>query len=712
MNEIRITIGDLITIPRERQVYRVICVDTQLITACLCDVNKLCIKNFSIPALFEAIAVEEAVYEHPEFSVIDTSILSEEELDEYRKKKMICKRIADIYGPTYEALANKKKKPEMRQIEEEFNIKRETLRIMFLRYLQSGLNDYNLIDKRLKNAGKPNRGEYTYSEKRPGRKGDEGITSKVIVNEEIKKQFDEAIAQRKSGRFKSYEAAYSWLCNKYYSETYIEEGQLIYRQKSEVKIPSKRQFTYYASKQVTKQELDIIKTSEREYRNDKRLLLSDSYNDVLGPGDLAEIDALEVDVELISSKDRSQKIGRAILYMMLDVFTRMILAVSVSLHNNAMIGLTNLFLNLCDDKKKYCEEYGHFINDDAWMSNIIPRRIRVDRGSDFKSNQFALICKELGIDRQLVPGASGSLKGNIEQEFRTLQKPHLEGRGLISKRYDSDHRKTAVMTIEEYTKMAVDFVLHHNTMVCEDYPLTADMVKNRVHASPYELWKYGADKYGKPRPITEANLQQYLFTLMMPITASLDRTGITYKDLSYLNPNDQDMLNRMAELQNKREKIKMRIDPRDVSQLYYIKNNKLTKAPLNPRKTVNSGYEGMTLYEYEAFLKEKRNLQKQGRVRTQRVKNSLHGAQEAIVQEAMANKSSEQNKTNDIREKRNEEKQRIANKNKISTRVKDDIKIEQKSTIPVLEEKQTTETKPLNGFAAFEAAMNLFEDEG
>ncbi len=91
-------------------------------------------------------------------------------------------------------------------------------------------------------------------------------------------------------------------------------------------------------------------------------------------------------------------------------------------------------------------------------------------------------------------------------------------------------------------------------------------------------------------------------------------------------------------------------------------------------------------------------MQKQGRVRTQRVKNSLHGAQEAIVQEAMANKSSEQNKTNDIREKRNEEKQRIANKNKISTRVKDDIKIEQKSTIPVLEEKQTTETKPLNGF--------------
>ena len=120
---------------------------------------------------------------------------------------------------------------------------------------------------------------------------------------------------------------------------------------------------------------------------------------------MVEIDACEVDISLVSSLDNNKTIGRPIVYFMIDVYTRLILAVSVAFDNNSILGVTNLFINLSDDKKKYCAKYGiEYDNDKIWPSNIIPRRLRVDRGSEFKSKEFDRICNELGIEKQLVSG--------------------------------------------------------------------------------------------------------------------------------------------------------------------------------------------------------------------------------------------------------------------------------------------------------------------
>jgi len=722
-----IRVGDILTMPEQNQSFRVIYIDNNVIVTCLLDVPKLDIRNYSVSLIVEEIARGSVTHERDKHVVIDLQELSDSERQDFLMKREICHKITALYGPTFEALVSKVRKPELRQIELEYNIKKTTLRHIYIQYIQSGLDDMVLLDKRSSRVGELKKSPYKYDKKRPGRTADDEFSSRVIVDDTIQKQFDEAIKERLSGRCKTYDSAYSWLVSKYYSESYVQDGSLVIGQQSEIKIPSKRQFTYYARKKVSQQAIDIVKTSKQEVRNDKRLLLSDTYNDALGPGDLVEIDAVEVDVALVSSHDRKQAIGRPILYLMIDVFTRMIIAMTVSLHNNAVLALTNLFLNLSDDKKEYCAKYGHFINDTAWVSNIIPRRIRVDRGSDFKSDPFGKICEELGIDRQLVPGATGSLKGNIEQEFRTLhaaQKPHLDGKGVISQRHDSNHHKEAVLTIEEYTKMAVDFVLHHNTMACSNYPLTADMIKNGVHAVPYELWQYGSQKYGMPRPIT--NLDMFRYTLMEPVKASIDRSGIVSNELYYINTTDQALLDKMYALQNKRESFEARIDPRDVTNLYYLKNGQLMIAGLNPLKTANDGFEGMTLFEYKAFLKEKRKLVKEGEIRTQRAKNSLFAAQDAIVNEAMSMNTSGYANTKGIRDARSQEKQRVANENKIASRivkekpVLQEVKeptIEHTSESALIEEKEPKTVKDDNSskgsdaFMDFSKAMDLFEED-
>ncbi len=725
-NEIRI--GDLLTLSNENKVYRIIYVSTDVVIGCLLGINILKFRQFSTNDLLEKISVGLITLENVEHIVINTNEMSSEDAAIFNRNKSMFREIDDIYGPTYELLEGNRHKAELRKICDKYGINRETMRRLYVRYIQAGLDDIALVDKRSRLIPKEKRGNYNYKQ-RPGKKANDEFSSQIYITDDVRKQFDEAIKERKSGRCKTYESAYSWLVNKYYSETYMDNGNLVIRHKNESQIPSKRQFTYYVQKHTSKREMDIIKTSVEEVRNDKRLLLGDTYSDALGPGDLVEIDAVEVDVALVSEVDHKQAIGSPIMYLMIDVFTRMILAMAVSLHNNAMIALTNLFLNLSDDKYEFCMKYGHEINNTAWISNIIPRRIRVDRGSDFKSDQFAHICEELGIDRQLVPGATGSLKGNIEQEFRTLhaaQKPHLDGNGVITKRYDSNHHEQAVLTIEEYTKMAVDFVLHHNVMAASEYPLTADMVKNNVHAVPAELWVYGCQKYGAPRPIS--NIDMFRYSLMIPAKASLDRSGITYKELSYLNGNDPVLFNRMYELQNKREKMDIRIDPRDITNIYYLRDGKLMMASLNPLKMANDGYLGMTLFEYESFLKEKKRIRKEDEARTQRVKNSLHSAQDMIVQEAVSNKTKDPVSTKNIRETRNIEKQRVANRNSIASRLDSENLIEETAkpeifakVIPVpalpdngTEKKGKTAPKDIDfsGLNGFKAAMKMFEEGG
>ena len=126
-----------------------------------------------------------------------------------------------------------------------------------------------------------------------------------------------------------------------------------------------------------------------EYRNDNRLITSDIMQGVYGPGDMVEIDACEADVSLVSTIDKNRTVGRPVVYFMIDIYTRTILAVSVAFDNNSILGVTNLFINLADDKHEYCQKYGlNFDDEKLWPSNIIPKRLRVDRGAEFKSKEF------------------------------------------------------------------------------------------------------------------------------------------------------------------------------------------------------------------------------------------------------------------------------------------------------------------------------------
>lgn len=492
----------------------------------------------------------------------------------------------------------------------------------------------------------------------------------------------------------------------HYSTTTINtEHQIIQHLLPAAERPTLRQFKYYVSKLLSKEEKDLIKTSAQEQRNNKRLLLSDNLQNIMGPGDCVEIDEVEVDISLISQINPSQTVGRPIVYAMVDVYTRLIVSVSVAFDNNSVTGLTNCLMELAEDKVALCAKYGISIAHETWPSGFIPRSIRADRGSEYRSEEAKRIFNELNINLELVSGGSGSLKGTVEQLFHQLhsvQNPLLEGKGLIEKRYDSNHHKEATLTIEDFKKVLYHFVVAHNKTYMQNYPLTHDMISQGIQPIPSVLWEYGQAIYGSLRPIT--NKDQFFYTLLLPVTAKLSRKGITYKGLFYMDFSDLGLRQRMYAQGSKNLSLDMRIDPRDVGQLFMLDaNNQLKTIPLNTERTGNN-YQGMTLAEYLELYKAKKRQDKLGELHNEELRVSLLAANEAAIATATENAPHCANASN-IREARAVEKRIETAKNTVNKRISGALPLPTGSQ-PINEIKQNLSV-PLT----IDEALDRFEEE-
>lgn len=660
--------------------YRVIAIMADNIVLCEMDITKLNLLAYDSRVIINMMANNDFTVEQEDVVIFDANTLSDGIKKRYENKRNMMNVVVKEYGPSFLGLCGKKQRPALQAIMKKYSISGATFWRTCTQFLQSGMKDISLVDSKAfgMNKGK----EYQYDSK-PGPKSEYFDSKGVVVNKEIRQYFNEALNDYKKGRNKTLVAAFDRMNLLHFTRTEIVDGvkSLVLLPVSER--PTKKQFYYYASKHLTEQEKDLIKTSAMEQRNNKRLIISDTLNGIVGPGDMVEIDACEADVSLVSAIDANQAIGRPIVYFMIDVFTRIILAVSVTFDNNSVLGITNLFLNLADNKHEYCRKYGmDYNNDMIWPSNIIPRRLRVDRGSEFKSKEFDRICLALGIEKQIVSGASGSLKGIVEQSFHQMhskQNVHLENYGLIEKRYDCNHHKEATLNIEQYTKMIINFILTHNQEYDENYPITKDMIEKKIKPIPAVLWEYGVNKYGSPRPI--AVMEQYLYDLMTPVKATLSRRGICFKSLWYLPTNDKALAKEMFNAGTKKIPFEVRMDMRDVSNVYYLRDGKMITAPLNELLNGNADYKGLTMKQYEDYRKGKGQLMAEGRVHNEELSAFNYAVNNAVVSEAKKTTVSD---TKEIRPAREAEKQAVSHENKISKRIPKKKMIEE--PIPTLPE--------------------------
>ena len=705
MNKVTdITVGNIIEDIQNNKRYRIISIIEDNVELCEMNTPRLNIIVLSLQSILDLYACGDVILVPEDRMVFDTDKLSEKQREAYQKRRDMMRDVVNMCFPSFIFLYHKSSKQTIIEITKKYNCSQSTFWRICTKYFQSGMNNAVLVNAKFVDPA--GRKHYKYT-KKTGRKS-KNIASGVLIDEQTKKYFNEALNAYKSQRQRTLKNAFDAMNALHYRTSEVIDDKISVTLLPSDQRPTWGQFYYYANKHLTKQERDQIKTSQQEQRNNKRLLISDAQNEVYGPGDMVEIDACETDISLVSCINPNQTIGRPVVYFMIDVFSRIILAASIAFDNNSVLGITNLFLNLVDNKKEFCTKYGLTYEDDAiWPSNIIPRRVRLDRASELKGKEFNRICGELGIEKQLLPGASGSLKGIVEQSFHQMhvsQSVHLENYGLIEKRYDSQHHKEATLNIEQYTRMVINFVLTHNQKYNATYPLTREMIEHGIKPIPALIWQFGVEKYGNPRPISAK--EQYLYTLMVPIKASLSRRGIFHKGLWYLPNEDVELTREMFNIGNKRIPFTARMDMRDISAIYYLRNNKLISAPLNKMLTGNADYSGMTMKQWEDYRKAKSKMNAEGKIHNEELSSFRYVVNESVVESAKKDAFSH---SENIRIARENEKQRKAIDNRISIRLDDTLQptdTTQKDADTNL--KETEHRNSLKEYSSWEEAIEDF----
>ena len=618
--------------------------------------------------------------DNKEFSKVDNKkdvVIDEDSLTEIAKKNYqinheIINAVNKEYGPTYLGLLGHSKKPLLDSLCKQYRITRPKLWRIINKYLQSGCQLSALLETRGKNK------ERKLNSLPPGKKPNGKRTAKIITKQDIA-NMDEAIANIKSTKSKvaTKKDAYVEMLDNHYSKIITHEDGSISRELNPIgSYPNQQQFYRYLRKNMPAADYEIAKTSKREYRNNHRALTGTERAGLSYPGELCDIDATPVDIYLVSKGKTWKLVNRAHLYLIIDVLTGLIISGNISFEDNSDAAVTNVLMNLKRaGRNRLLSKAGYNLEDEAfWPADILPGTLRCDRGSEFTSKEFRRKCNELGINIQLVTAASGSLKGSIEKEFNQFNismGDTFEHAGRITKRIDADYKETAKLNIDDMRKIMISYIMYHNERVIENRLPSKEMVERHIKPSPIELWKLHSEK-NSPHFITMSN-DQFIWSIMKPANASMTKQGIKFKGLHYINELDNYLIKFMKNtLSNTSEKMKIRYDEASMGHIFYLRENKMFEAEINPLYPEDLTYKDTSYKMFTELMKAATDMKKEGK----------HNNIQALIEhterlEAIKDKRENTpvpESTNKIRENTKVEKELDNRENKVSDLLENVVK--------------------------------------
>ncbi|MCR5324282.1 MAG: Mu transposase C-terminal domain-containing protein [Lachnospiraceae bacterium] len=695
MSNISISIGNALLDIRTQNVYRVIYTGNGYIALCKINTSKIEIEYPTAKSVGLSLRNNLLEIVPDENIVFDENSIPEEYRKAYNEKKELVRLVVSEYGPTYMGLIGKKSKPVITDFISRSKFKKSQVWNIIRKYLQSGFKDSSLMDQRYYRKVS---NEYTYKNK-PGRKPKD-ITinkGKRITSEDIK-NFEKYLKRFMSHEVKTIQNAYDDMCGDCYMESINDNG--VYIEKLREDRPTYTQFYYYIRKNTTEQARKEAKKTAGVVHNDSRVHIGTVMDGIRGPAHKVEMDAQEMDVSIVSEEYPEICVGRPILYIMIDVFSQIILAFSIALDNNSVVGCTNCFFNLIEDKeelfRKYCQTSFSFNADysinDIWPTGIRPAVIKMDRGSDFISDEVTRIACELNIDLEHVTPRSGSLKPLVENFFKNINTQLadlLSTKGLIRKVYNSKHHEQSCLDINDVRALVLNHIYYHNTHVLEQYQPSPDMKRKKLILTPANIWKYGCENFSNPMRLPSRD--EFIYKVLTPEKATVSKLGIKYQGMRYFNAEDEILNELMFHQQLKEKTIDIRTDPRDMGHIYYLQKGKLETASLDPFDIRYREYYGMSKKHFIMLEKEYEQVKAISKEYNRQSRVGLRKTNMAIIEDKSEN-STVKSDTKNLGKKRELEKARLSKELSVANRFALDKKSEetpeQKKTEKINENKQ------------------------
>lgn len=374
-------------------------------------------------------------------------------------------------------------------------------------------------------------------------------------------------------------------------------------------LPTVQQFRYFYKREYHFTAILARQASAVDFAKDIRPIRGTSTTEALGPGYRYQIDATIADIYLISDHDRSLIVGRPVVYIVSDVFSRMVTGMYIGFEGPSWISAMVALANTTADKVEYCRQYGVEIDVRDWPVQGLPDVVLADKG-ELNGTKVEVFAESFGVRIENAPARRGDAKGIVERQFRTVQerfKPYVSGvvEGHISrKRGGHDYRLDASLTLPEFTKCIIASVLWHNNFhVLSKYDRTAGMPGD-LPAIPARLWHWGLGNLTGRLRVAPQDLVR--INLLPHDQATVSELGIRLFGCFYTC---QEALKSgwFHRGQGHRpEKVMVAYDPRSAEHIYIRPSNNLKEYWICDLADRSRRFRGMTFWDVWLLSKEER----------------------------------------------------------------------------------------------------------
>lgn len=301
-------------------------------------------------------------------------------------------------------------------------------------------------------------------------------------------------------------------------------------------LPSNWQMMHFYKREYSQPEKLRKRVSNVEYNKDIRPLHSTANTQVLGPGSRYEIDATIADLYLVSDSERANIVGRPVVYMVIDVFSRMIVGFYIGFENASYAAAMQALFMAATDKTSYCKALGFDIESEDWPSVGLPDAILADRG-ELLGHQIENLESSFAVRIENTPPYRGDAKGIVERNFKTIQAsfgpfvPGYVSGTMVKKRGGNDYRLDAKLTVKEFSQIIISSVLYHNRYaVLEKYDRDSDMPTD-LPTTPIHLWNWGLQH--RTGRLHQADEDALRIALLPRKTATLSELGVCLFGIYY-----------------------------------------------------------------------------------------------------------------------------------------------------------------------------------
>jgi len=300
-------------------------------------------------------------------------------------------------------------------------------------------------------------------------------------------------------------------------------------------VPKLGQFRYYAKQRMHQLEFARRRQGERSYLQTSRPITGTARSDLLGPGHLFEIDSTVADVYLVSRYNREWVIGRPVIYVVIDTYSRLIVGLYIGLVGPSWEGARLAIANALSNKVPYCARHGVIITDADWPAHHFPYAIAADRAEMLCAAAESAL-KNMHIELATPGPYRPDWKGTVERRFGLLNDATIDWLpGAVRQRQREVRRRASILdatlNMDEFTRVIINCVLEHNLCVQREDLLGKELIAQGVEPYSTDIWNWGIENLTGPLRVEDDDL---IRTNLLPSAfATVTASGIICNKLPY-----------------------------------------------------------------------------------------------------------------------------------------------------------------------------------